>query len=204
MLNITFFKGLTTGLILSFPFGPVGFYCMEKALTEGKREGYVTALGMVTSDVLYGLIAFLFVNIVDNFIFKYEIFCKIAVGVLLILLGLKKLNTPVVLDKKIINQDYNIFQDYFIGFGLASLNITGIVTILALYTLLGLVRDQDNYFHLALGIAAGGVISWFFTVNIICAFRKKLTDDVLIKLSKFASFVILTFGIITLGYIIFS
>lgn len=203
LLTATFFKGVITGLILSFPFGPVGFYCMEKTLTEGKKEGYTTALGMITSDVIYGLVAFLFVNFVDDFIFKYETLCKIAVGVLLILLGVKKLKSPVLLDKKI-EHGYNFIQNYFVGFGLASINITGILTILGIYTLLGIVRDQDNYLYLALGIASGGVTSWFFTVNIICFFRKFITDDLLIKLSRIASFIIMTFGIITLGYIIFS
>ena len=80
------------------------------------------------------------------------------------------------------------------------INITGILTILGIYTLLGLVRDQDNYLYLALGIATGGVTSWFFTVNIICFFRRFITDDLLVKLSRIASFIIMTFGIITVSY----
>lgn len=203
LLTATFFKGAITGLILSFPFGPVGFYCMEKTLTEGRKEGYVTALGMITSDVIYGMVAFLFVNFVDDFIFRYETLCKIAVGILLILLGVKKIKSPVLLDKTI-EKGYNIIQNYFVGLGLASINITGILTILGIYTLLGLVRDQDNYLYLALGIATGGVTSWFFTVNIICFFRRFITDDLLVKLSRIASFIIMTFGIITLGYILFK
>ena len=48
---------MITGLILSLPFGPVGIYCMEKTLVEGQKEGYVSSLGMVTVDVIYGLTA---------------------------------------------------------------------------------------------------------------------------------------------------
>ncbi len=56
-MDLTFFKGIITGLILSLPFGPVGIYCMEKTLVEGQKEGYISSLGMVTIDVVYGLTA---------------------------------------------------------------------------------------------------------------------------------------------------
>ena len=71
-MDLTFFKGVITGLILSLPFGPVGIYCMEKTLVEGQKEGYVSSLGMVTVDVIYGLTALLFINKIDDFIIKYE------------------------------------------------------------------------------------------------------------------------------------
>ena len=73
-MDLTFFKGMITGLILSLPFGPVGIYCMEKTLVEGQKEGYVSSLGMVTVDVIYGLTALLFINKIDDFIIKYKYF----------------------------------------------------------------------------------------------------------------------------------
>ena len=58
-----FFEGIITGLVLSLPFGPVGIYCMEKALIEGEKKAYTSAMGMVTVDVIYGIISFLFIII---------------------------------------------------------------------------------------------------------------------------------------------
>lgn len=202
-MNITFFKGIATGIILSLPFGPVGLYCMEKTLTEGKKDGFSTALGMVTSDVVYGLIAFFFINQAEEFILRYELFFKGLVGLCLVILGIKKLRTPVVIKKPTKINKYNI-QNYFSGFFLSVINVTGIVTIIFIYTLLSIVGDADNYLLLAGGIGTAGVISWFINVQVLTYFKRFVTDDLLIKLSKISSFIILTFGIIALGYIIVS
>lgn len=202
-MNITFFKGIATGIILSLPFGPVGLYCMEKTLTEGKKDGFSTALGMVTSDVVYGLIAFFFINQAEEFILRYELFFKGLVGLCLVILGIKKLRTPVVIKKPTKINKYNI-QNYFSGFFLSVINVTGIVIIIFIYTLLSVVGDADNYLLLAGGIGTAGVISWFINVQVLTYFKRFVTDDLLIKLSKISSFIILTFGIIALGYIIVS
>lgn len=202
-MNITFFKGIATGIILSLPFGPVGLYCMEKTLTEGKKDGFSTALGMVTSDVVYGLIAFFFINQAEDFILKYELFFKGLVGLCLVILGIKKLKTPVVIKKPTKVNEYNI-QNYFSGFFLSVINVTGIVTIIFIYTLLSVVGDADNYLLLAGGIGTAGIVSWFINVQVLTYFKRFVTDDLLIKLSKISSFMILTFGIVALGYIIVS
>ena len=176
---------------------------MEKTLTEGKRDGFSTALGMVTSDVVYGLVAFFFINQAEGFILKYEFFFKALVGVCLIILGIKKLKTPVVIKKPTKVNKYNI-QNYLSSFFLSVINVTGIVTIIFIYTLLSVVGDADNYLLLAGGIGTAGVVSWFIVnVQVPTYFKRFITDDLLIKLSlKLASFIILTFGIAALGYII--
>ena len=202
-MNITFFKGIITGIILSLPFGPIGLYCMEKTLTEGKKDGFLTALGMVTSDVIYGLVAFFFINQAEGFILKYEFYFKALVGLCLIILGLKKLRTPVVIKKPTKINKYNI-QNYFSGFFLSIINVTGVITIIFIYTLLSVVSDGDHYILLAAGIGTAGVVSWLINVQMLTYFKKFVTDNLLIKLSKLASFIILTFGIITLGYIIIN
>lgn len=199
-MNITFFKGIITGLLLSLPFGPVGLYCMEKTLTEGKKDGFSTALGMVTSDVIYGLIAFFFINQTEDFILKYEMFFKGLVGVCLIFLGAKKLKTPVVIKKSSKINEYNI-QNYFSGFFLSVINVTGIVSIIFIYTLLSVVADADHYLFLAAGIGTAGVTSWFINVQVLTYFKRFITDELLIKISKISSFIILTFGIAAFGYV---
>ena len=204
-MNITFFKGIATGIILSLPFGPVGLYCMEKTLTEGKKDGFSTALGMVTSDVVYGLIAFFFINQAEEFILRYELFFKGLVGLCLVILGIKKLRAPVVIKKPTKINKYNI-QNYFSGFFLSVINVTGIVTIIFIskITRQSVVGDADNYLLLAGGIGTAGVVSWFINVQVLTYFKRFITDNLLIKLSKISSFIILTFGIAALGYIIVS
>lgn len=204
-MNITFFKGVITGIIMSLPFGPVGFYCMEKTLIEGKKEGYITAIGMITSDIIYGLLVFFSIHQAEEFILRNEVFFKVLVGVCLIGIGLKKLNSEVILKKpNTYNCSYGYIQNFFCGLLLSLLNITGIITIIFIYTLLSVVGDSDNYLFLAFGIGIGGSVLWFLIVQIIMYFKKFINDILLVKLSKISSFIILTFGIISLGYILFK
>ena len=58
-------------------------------------------MGMITSDVIYGLLAFFFINQAEVFILRYEIIFKGLVGICLVALGIKKLNTDVVIKKSI-------------------------------------------------------------------------------------------------------
>ena len=50
---------------------------MEKTMIEGQKKGYISALGMVTIDIFYGLIALLFITNVEDFIVKYESFYRV-------------------------------------------------------------------------------------------------------------------------------
>ena len=99
MLDLTFFKGIITGLILSLPFGPVGIYCMEKTLVEGQKEGYISSLGMVTIDVVYGLTALLFLNQVEDIVKQYECYLETGIAVFLLVVGLKKMSNKMKLKK---------------------------------------------------------------------------------------------------------
>ena len=70
-MDTTILKGILTGLILSLPFGPVGVYCMELTIVEGRWKGYITALGMVTMDMVYSAVALLFLSSVKEYVEKY-------------------------------------------------------------------------------------------------------------------------------------
>ena len=104
-----FLKGIITGLILSLPFGPVGIYCMEKAMIEGEKKAYVSALGMVTVDIIYGIISFLFISRVESYVIKFETPLKVLISVFLIFVGSKKFfGKPKV--KEVEDDNYTLVQ----------------------------------------------------------------------------------------------
>ena len=79
-MDTTILKGVLTGLILSLPFGPVGVYCMELTIVEGRWKGYITALGMVTMDMVYSTVALLFLSSVKEYVVKYERYLSLFIG----------------------------------------------------------------------------------------------------------------------------
>lgn len=199
-MDMIFFKGVATGICLSLPFGPVGIYCMEKTLVEGEKEGYISALGMVSVDIIYGLVALLFVNQIGHLILAYQSFLKIFVGLFLIWIGYKKLRGNVEI-KDISNENKTLIQDYLGTFVISIFNISSILIIAGIYTALGVGGKHLGIgapIQLACGIFSGGASLWFLTTFILYHFKKKVTNNILIKISKFAGLIILIFGISTI------
>lgn len=198
-------KGVITGLILSFPFGPVGIYCMEKTMIKGQLRGYISALGMITIDILYGLTALLFISQVEDFIKKYDLLLKLMIAVFLILIGVKKIFGQVKI-KKIQGTTNGIIKDYFTTFFLSIANISGILTILAIFTTLHLYNYDDTNvpIYASLGIFLGGATEWFITTYILSHFTKSLNEEKLINLSKLSGCLIFIFGVLILAYSIFN
>lgn len=193
-------KGVITGLILSLPFGPVGIYCMEKTMIEGHKRGYVSALGMVTVDIIYALTALLFMSYVEDLIMRYESLLQILVAIFLIFVGWKKLEKRVKI-KKIECTPTGIVKDYFTTFFIALANLSGIFTILVIFTTLKVYSEETFLVapFIALGIFLGGSIEWFTTTYVIANFTKVLDEKKLIKISQLSGGIIFLFGVLILA-----
>ena len=200
MIIIATLKGVITGLILSLPFGPVGIYCMEKTMMEGQKKGYISALGMVTVDIIYGVIALLFMTYVEGFILKYESWLQILVALFLLLVGWKKLEKREKI-KKIECTPTGMAKDYFTTFFLAIANLSGIFTILVIFTTLKVYSEDVSIVapFIALGIMLGGATEWFITTYVIAHSTKVLHEDRLIKISQISGGLIFIFGILILA-----
>ncbi|ASG31127.1 lysine transporter LysE [Fusobacterium animalis] len=193
-MDITILKGILMGFILSLPFGPVGIYCMELTIVEGRWKGYITALGMVTIDVVYSAVALLFLSGVKDYVVKYENYLSLFIGIFLMIISLKKLLTKIEL--KEINVDFkSMLQNYLTGVGFAIVNISTILIIATVFTLLKVLDDTTTVttmisIEALLGVALGGAGLWFFTTYLISHCRKLFGKEKLIKIIKLTNAVI--------------
>ncbi len=198
-LDIVLFKGMLTGLTLSLPLGPIGIYCMEKTLVEGEKEGYFSAMGMVSVDVIYGLVAYLFLNQVELFIIKYEPYLKFVLGICLILMGYKKFRAHFK-TRELENEGEGVVRNFFTCFLVTLANPSSVFIFVAIFTTLGIVDDDVTFLPLKLGggIFLGGSFMWFIITYILYHWRKKIRLSTLEKITKSCGLVLLLFGIITL------
>lgn len=193
-MDITILKGILTGLILSLPFGPVGVYCMELTIVEGRWKGYITALGMVTMDMVYSTIALLFLSSVKEYVIKYESWLSLFIGLFLMIVSSKKLLRKIEL--KELNVDFkSMLQNYLTGAGFAIVNISSILLIATVFTVLNVLDDGNTfptitYMEAILGVGLGGTGLWFLTTYIISHFRNLFGKEKLIKIIKIANGVI--------------
>lgn len=192
-----FLFGIITGLILSLPFGPVGIYCMEKAVIKGEKKAFVSATGMVTVDIIYGIISYLFFSKVGKYIYEYQFPLTVLVGIFLTYVGAKKFFCRPEL-KELETTNFTLLQDYFETFLLAIFNIGSIPVIGTIFTFLKVTKYpiyDINILELATGIGLGGTALWSFTIYLIHHFKKRVTVEVLIKISKYSGILILILAI---------
>lgn len=205
-MDITILKGILTGFILSLPFGPVGVYCMELTIVEGRWKGYITALGMVTIDMLYSTVALLFLSSVKDYVIKYENFLSLFIGIFLMIVSSKKLFHKIEL--KELNVDFkSMLQNYLTGAGFAIVNISSILVIATVFTVLKVLDDGNTsppttYMEAVLGVGIGGTSLWFLTTYVMSHFRKLFGKEKLIKIIKIANVTIFILALAIIFYAI--
>lgn len=196
-MDLTILKGIITGLILSLPFGPVGIYCMELTVVEGRWKGYITALGMVTIDVVYSAVSLMFLSSVESYIKKYENYLTILIAIFLMIISLRKIINKIEL--KEINVDFkSMLQNYLTGVGFAIVNISSIFVISTLFTMMKVLDDGglSKALQVLIGVGAGGGALWFSTTFIISHFRNLFGKEKLVKLIKVANIAIFILAVI--------
>jgi threonine/homoserine/homoserine lactone efflux protein len=94
-------KGVVTGFILSIMVGPVFFVLLETSIRRGRRAAISFDFGVLLSDVIYVLVAFVFYSQVSAIISgERQDLLKIVGGVLFLIYGVvtyvkKTKETPV-------------------------------------------------------------------------------------------------------------
>ena len=196
-MDLTILKGIITGLILSLPFGPVGIYCMELTVVEGRWKGYITALGMVTIDVVYSAVSLMFLSSVESYIKKYENYLTILIAIFLMIISFRKIINKI--EVKEINVDFkSMLQNYLTGMGFAIVNISSIFVISTLFTMMKVLDDGglSKALQVLIGVGAGGGALWFTTTFIISHFRNLFGKEKLVKLIKVANITIFILAMI--------
>lgn len=184
-MGISLLKGIITGIILSLPFGPVGIYCIELTMVEGRWKGYMAAMGMVTIDVLYSLISLLFISKVEEVIKRYEYLFTLLIGFFLMYVAYKKITSKIGI-KEVKVEIKNMLQNYFTGIIFALANITSILVITIIFTALKVYNDDSSthIYETLLGVFIGGSGLWFITTRVFAGFRKNLNKKRMSKLIK--------------------
>ena len=156
---------------------------MELTIVEGRWKGYITALGMVTMDMVYSAVALLFLSSVKEYVEKYETYFSLFIGIFLMIISLKKLLKKIEL--KELNVDFkSMLQNYITGVGFAIVNISTILVIATVFAFLRILDDTTTLssLEIIIGVGLGGSGLLFFTTYIISHFRSLFGKEKLIKI----------------------
>lgn len=203
-------KGVVTGFLLSIMVGPVFFVLLETSIRRGVRAALAFDLGVLLSDVIYVLVAFVFYSQVSAIMVgERQDSLKIVGGVLFIIYGIVtyiKKPKESALDE--VGNVIHKSSDYLIlalkGFFLNFANPLVIFYWFSVITLGAKSTANNEADHYAILYYIAVILVTFFSFDLLKIFGAKklrplVTDKVLVILNHFIGIVFAVFGIILLA-----
>ena len=202
-------KAVVTGFILSIMIGPVFFILLETSIRKGVRSAIAFDIGVLFSDFIYILIAYVFYSQVASITGdgKNNENAKIVGGALFIIYGVvtffKKLKAPQVDEEgNIIQNQKDYLLLFFKGF---LLNFANPFVIFYWFSVMTLAAKQS---HSAINTGDSSPIMYFITIMLVTFFsidmlkimgakklRPLVTDNLLKALNQLTGLVFVGFGL---------
>jgi len=87
----TLMKGFLAGAAIAAPLGPVGFLCIHRGLSSGRKAAFLSGLGAATAHGAYALAAALGLSLAAGALARHSFAIRASAGILLCVLGAKTL-----------------------------------------------------------------------------------------------------------------
>jgi threonine/homoserine/homoserine lactone efflux protein len=195
-----FFKGLLIGLTIAAPVGPVGILCLRRTLTHGRMAGLASGLGAAFADTFYGILAIFGLSIISDVLLCCLPWFEFVGALFLLILGIntyfKKL---VVLDEP--RGSIHTLLGYFTStFFLTLTNPVTMFAFLAIFSAIGYTGGENLFTGslMLLGVFLGSMIWWLLIGEGTTFFRKRMSQNLLLYINKFAGLLLIVFGLIIL------
>ncbi len=196
--------GVSIGVLVAAPIGPVNILVIQRTLTGGFWAGLAAGIGAVVGDGLLAALAALSVTAISDLMSAYSGSIKLVGGLLLVGFGLALLfkrptmTIPVGQKSHLLEHMGIIPQTFF-------LTVTNPGAILGMAAMIGglssLIGGLSTYFEALLLIAAvmGGSFLWWFGLSeLIATIRHKLTEDRLKLINRIAGGILFALGLLLL------
>lgn len=217
MITLNFIKAVIVGLVVAFPVGPHGIYCIQATLQHGRRAGFAAAMGGTVCDIIAALVALLSTSIINDFIMSHQRPTMLVGGAIVVLIGALMLarpsgckargrcraalpaNTPAaapLVDEDSIKPRGARFSDFFQGLAITITNPSTLISMLFFCTLLRIDTSTSALFTSAfLGIAAASFSIMTLTVIASHILRRHLTTAQTALLTKILSVALILTGL---------
>ncbi len=207
MLVSLFLQGILIGVLASLPVGPVNIMVIQQTISKSRLEGFFSGLGVVLSDTLYAILAGFSVAFVFQIIREYGVIFKIAVSLVLAVIGIVILFSKPEENSVAAPAGKGSYLKRFLSaFILTAANPLVIFIYMALFTALGIVLSLNNPVQTAIvmsGFLFGAVAWWFSITGIINRFKDKFTRRVCVIINRITGGSILLIITVSLIYSIF-
>ncbi len=171
--------GLSIGILISAPMGPIGMLCIQRTLNKGRASGFFTGVGASFSDLFYCLLTGLGLSFVINFIEEHQMALQIFGSFVLLGFGIyiaRKNPAKMLKARAGLPVKNNYVQDLITGFLFTFSNPLIIFLIIGLYArfnFLSNISSVYGYFVAFLSIIVGALSWWFVITYFVSKVRGK-------------------------------
>ncbi|MCD7972550.1 MAG: LysE family translocator [Candidatus Azobacteroides sp.] len=172
----TVLQGLTIGVLVSAPMGPIGLLCIQRTLNKGRWHGFLTGVGATLSDFFYALIVGIGMSFLLDFVEAHMDVLQIFGSIVLMGFGVYIFRSNPVKTLRKPKTSTNYAQDLVTSFFLTLSNPLIIVLFIGLFARFGFVSTELPPFNQIIGyfcIGLGALIWWFLITTLISKLRGK-------------------------------
>jgi threonine/homoserine/homoserine lactone efflux protein len=199
--EILFLKAMAIGFFVAVPIGPVNLLCIRRTLLWGRIIGFVSGLGAAVADTFFAFAAAFGLSFVTNFYVQEEKWLQIGGGIFICILGVLSMLSDNSRKPENSGSGRGGFQAFISTFFLTLANPVTILAFAAAFAVFGLINQDDGH-TIAVLVVAGvflGSTIWWFTISWLASLlRKKLTSQVIHRITQISGAVITVFGVLLL------
>lgn len=199
--------GLTIGILVAAPVGPVNVLCVQRAIERGFWGGLAAGIGSVLGDGLVALLAALGVGAISDAIEYHRTAIQIIGGIALAGLGVKLYLQPPRLEGLVVGSEteaslrayvWDIPKTFF-------LTITNPGAVLGLFAIFGgvssfvEVHSTVDALTMVASIMAGSLAWWVALSHLIGRVRHRLNPAMLAVMNRVAGLLLMLFGALLMG-----
>lgn len=197
---VNFFKGIMIGIAMAAPVGPLALLCIRRSLSRGLPAGAMTSLGIALADGFYALVAALGLSAFSTFVLAHREYLFIAGGIALIIIGIKGLKNPPVL------QENPLHISQLKGRGLLTIllqtivitltNPMTIVSFLAAFSAFGFggFQNTSDAIRIAVGVCLGSLIWFLLLSSTVAYFRTRVTPTIYKFINTISGTLLIVYG----------
>ncbi|MDR2474753.1 MAG: LysE family translocator [Bacteroidales bacterium] len=168
MLNVIVY-GITIGVIVSAPPGPVGLLCIQRSLNKGRWHGFFTGVGAVMSDLLYAILVGIGMSFFIDFIETHSIALKVGGSIILMGFGIYIFRSNPVKTLNKAKSAANYAQDIISSFFLTMSNPLIIILYIGLFARFNFLSNELPLYIQVIGYAfiVVGALTWWFLLTLL-------------------------------------
>jgi threonine/homoserine/homoserine lactone efflux protein len=200
-------KGISMGLVVSVPLGPVGIMCIQRTINRGMKSGMVTGVGAASADTLYAIIAGLGIGYIVNFIKQEKYWIQLVGAALFMIIAFRIFYAnPAVEIRNQRNKRNKPLEDFLSSFIVTLSNPAVFFVFIAMFAGFNLVDEKTDYFSalLLIGGIFGGALGWWYLLSsTITRHRSKIRLKNIWWLNKIMGAIIFACGLLALYKLFF-